>query len=159
MAMRGAHMVWIPIPQGQKSCVCCGTHWGGITLACGHHYCQICEGRGHEEDHECEDRPVSEAFDRLVQDCGACGERHLDWETCADLVRAYAKSINASIVDQFVVDRITGQVRPLEETLPMCDSCLAMRRKKRNGGPTEGICNNCGANLIPFSVRQRQGLA
>lgn len=89
------HGFWIPIEDGERQCCNCGTHWGGITLECGDHYCGICEGRGRDEDHdepgECKHGAKSPAFKRLEHDCPACGLRHLDWDTCADLVHEFAR--------------------------------------------------------------------
>ena len=109
---RGIHRLWIPVSEGERRCVCCGSRHGGITLPCGDHYCGICEGRGHEEPHEAEDCRHGEdspIFSRLDSECMACGRRHDDWETCANAIWDYAKANGIdSITQRFRI--IDGQV-------------------------------------------------
>ena len=85
--VRSIYFQWEPSEEGTLFCVCCGLHAGCEMQGCGlHAYCGLCLRRGHEEGHECGDAPPS-ALRRMDQDCHGCGERHQDWERCAEAVR------------------------------------------------------------------------
>lgn len=114
--VHGVHGLWIPVEDGSKRCCCCGLNFGGETLECGCHYCDICIGRGHEEDHgtpeghECDGGKTSPPFHRIDHDCPACGEKHFDWERCADLTRSYVKSKKLDVLTHMVIRNGVVQV-------------------------------------------------
>lgn len=89
--------MWIPIPEGSLNCVCCGNHASSeLHPWCKKHaYCGVCWGRGRAADHtpeECATMPPSVPFRRMEHDCPGCGQRHQDWETCANQIWADYKA-------------------------------------------------------------------